>query len=693
MGKLKFTLSNIWFWIALIAVSFLTENLSLLTNNMRQGFDMATLGVLSAGCLACLVMYYFVNHKENKVKLDYVLLPGIAIVGLCLLLGIWLQGSVTYPYADGTDSVTVTFSVYEKVRASIIVVLFLGVAYAFTFMMNINRPSNRILMLLAYVGIGAAVVSVIFSLITEMNVYVAIFKGDEIHGLSIDSFYGNKNYYGGILFVGILTCIIANYYRPRLHWYILMVALYVILISTAAVLPSLISTIAVPLYLFEEIIRFAVKKKWKYCIFALVSLLILMSLALTFYWGSRHEWKGFVGLDNYISEVFKTKNFITYSGRTKIWTTVLPLCFDSPLHAILGHGFLLSRKSLIAITSVMYNSSTNGVQTTHNGYLETLFDYGMVGLIVHVILIGYFVYAAIRLLLEKRFHFVFVYSFVVACCAVFNFCESSSFFDAGVKEIYMTMVFMMPVIAEYKISRRQEKLEEIKNHPAKLKAWDPVKLGQLVAIVIMSFLAVALTSLTISIVYQNVKFEYFMFNVVIGLAIALLFVPYLVTLYYKGEEKLHFILHSVFNGLLIPAVIVILYLFMVREPSISLMIPYLLPGLLVLVLVLETVIYSLIKNGSIKEWFTVVIKGSFVINRYALLGSILCILIPGLVLQTMGYMTYYIFIVCLFLGLIGYYAVFHFLPTKAGREILNDCNELAIWNIKRIALKDEKYYG
>ena len=177
-----------------------------------------------------------------------------------------------------------------------------------------------------------------------------------------------------------------------------MVALYVILISTAAVLPSLISTVAVPVYLLEEIIRFAVKKKWKNCIFALISLFLLMAIAITFYYGSKHEWKGFVGLDNYVSEIFKTKNFITISGRTKIWETVLPLCFDSPLHAVLGHGFLLSRKSLIAITSVMYNNTVGGVQTTHNGYLEILFDYGLVGLIVHAVLIGYFVYCAIRLL-------------------------------------------------------------------------------------------------------------------------------------------------------------------------------------------------------------------------------------------------------------------------------------------------------
>ena len=113
----------------------------------------------------------------------------------------------------------------------------------------------------------------------------------------------------------------------------------------------------------------------------------------------------------------------------------------------------------------------------------------------------------------------------------------------------------------------------------------------------------------------------------------------------------------------------------------------------ILTLVIEVVTYSIIKNGSFKEWASVFVRGSFVINRYALVGGILCTLIPGLVLSTLGEMNYYIYIVTLFLGLIGYYAVFHFLPTKEGKELLEQCNELAIWNIKRVTLKDEKYYG
>ena len=693
MGKLKFTLSNIWFWLALLFVSFLTENLSLLTNDIHQGFNPATLIVLSIGCLICLFMYYFVNHKENKLKLDWILLPGIAIVGITMLIGIWLQGNATLTYANGSDTIAVEYSTYEKIRASVILVLFLGLLYAALFVMNANRPSNRIIKFLAYVGIGAAILSIGFSLATEMDIYVAMFKGEGITGRYIDSFYGNKNYYGGVLFIGILTCIILNYYRPRLYWYLLMLVFLGICISVTAVLPSLIASIAIPIYFVEEIIRFAVKKKWKYCIFALISLLILLTIAILFYWGSRHSWPGFSAVDSYISKQIKDKNFATLSDRTDLWKTLLPKCFDSPLHTILGHGFMLSQKYVFAATGALRNEATFGVNTTHNGYLETMFDYGLVGLVIHVVLIGYFVYCAIRLCLEKRFHFVFTYTFVVLCCAVYNFCESSSFFDAGTKELYMTILFMMPVIGEYKISRHPEKIEEIKNLLAERKSWDPVKLGQTVAFIIMSFLITTGCSLCIAMVYENEVFKHLMLNIVIGLAIALLFVPYLVTLYYKGEEKLHFILHAVFNGLLIPAFLVILYLFLRKESSMALTIPYLIPGLLLLILVLETVVYSLIKNGSFKEWASVFVKGSFVVNRYALVAGALGTIISGLVIQTMGQMNYYIYIVCVILGLLAYYATFHFLPTKGGKEILDQCNELAIWNIKRVTLKDEKYYG
>ena len=210
MGKFKFTLSNLWFWGALLFVSFLTENMLYLTSNPRVGLNPSSLIVLTAAAVGCLFMFFFINHKKNKMKIDYVLLPAITLVGVAWLLGIWLAKGGTYTFDNGSETVEVAFSLYEKIRATIILVVFLAFSYGFMFTLNMNSPHSIVPLVMCYCAIGAAYASLIFSVATEMNSYIAIFKGDTEHFVQIASFYGNKNYYGGVLLVGILACFI-NY--------------------------------------------------------------------------------------------------------------------------------------------------------------------------------------------------------------------------------------------------------------------------------------------------------------------------------------------------------------------------------------------------------------------------------------------------------------------------------------------------
>ena len=214
MGKLKFTFTNIWFFLSLVLICFLTENSTHLQSDLTIGFDPVTLIILSLATVGSLVMFYFINHKENKIKADWVLLPMLTIVGIAFILGIWLNNGQTYAFANGEGSIEVSYTVYEKIRATVILVIFLAFFYAMIFMVNVNHPRSRKFYWFAYIAIGVSLFSLIFSLITEHNDYASIFKteGSELPNISIDSFYGNKNYYGGVLFIGFLSCIIANYY-------------------------------------------------------------------------------------------------------------------------------------------------------------------------------------------------------------------------------------------------------------------------------------------------------------------------------------------------------------------------------------------------------------------------------------------------------------------------------------------------
>ena len=693
MGKVKFTLGNLWFWAAMIFVCFLVENMQYLTGNPMSGYNPSTLIILTVGSLACLFMFFFINHKKNKMGFDWVLLPGLTILAAAFLLAIWLAKGNTYYSDDGALSIEVSFTLYEKIKASIILVVFLIATYGYLFAVNTNMVSFRKVLLIAYIGILATSISIAYSLVKEIDVYKAILKNDPLQtGMQIVSFYGNKNYYGGVLFIGILSCVIVNFYKPRFFWYLLMDFMLVILISTVSVLPTLILVIAVPIYFLVEITRYAVKKKVKECIFALISLLLLLSLIIVFYYGSRHHWKGFVGIDVYITSIYADKDFTTFTNRTILWKKIFPYCTDNPISLIFGHGFILSEKHIMAITGVN-NIALKGVRTTHNGLLQTLFEYGIVGVLVNLSLICYFVYSCIRLLLEKKFHFVFIHSFIVACCGVYSICESSSFFDAGVKELYMTVVFLMPVIVRAKMIARPEKIKEIQTLEAEHKVADPVRLGQTAALVLMSFVCVCVSALLCTFTFDNELMNHIVFNALIGLGIVLLFVPYLITLFYKNTDRMTFVVHCVFNGLIILGSCVGLYFVMHKFDNLIDFSKYAVPALLFVLLLLDTLLYTLVKDGSFKEWAKVFFGGCFVIPRYALIAGLV---IPGIIniaLQTMNMMNWFVYLTNMAFSLVCFYFVFSFLPTKTGKLMGEYYNELDLYNLKRITLMDEVYYG
>ena len=194
MGKLRFTLVNLWFWATMIIMNFLTENLPL-SGNGKDGFSITSLVLISLSALLCMFMFYFVNHKRNKITVDWILLPAISFIGLVLLISIWAAQPITYTFTSGAEPIEVTYSAFERVRASIILIIFLVFTYAYMFMMRVNALRNRQFFWLIYAGIITAYISLVASIILEHDSYTLIFKettGDAIPNVSIHSFYPKK---------------------------------------------------------------------------------------------------------------------------------------------------------------------------------------------------------------------------------------------------------------------------------------------------------------------------------------------------------------------------------------------------------------------------------------------------------------------------------------------------------------------
>ena len=690
MGKLKFTLTNIFFWVAMLLISFLMENLLFFSSEMKGGLNLPTLAILTGACLLSLFMFYFIEHKENKIKIDFVLLPAILIFGAFLIIGIWVVKDETFVSETGANFV-VSLTKFERIRATIICALFIIFSYTYLFFVHVNKPRSRRLSIICYVGIAAALVSLIYSLCTEMKEYLSIFSDEPIPGLSIDSFYGNKNYYGGVLLIGFLSCIVANYYKPRLYKYLLMIILFLATLASAAMLPTLISAAVLAIYLVEEVIRFACKRKWLYSSFAMISILVVLSLIALFYFAVTKPVKGFIGLNVYLTEMLKSKNFATFTGRTKLWFGIIPHCFDNIMHSIFGHGFLVSEKYMIGLTASINDGDLSGVRTAHNGLVEIMFNYGMVGTVVLVGMVAYFFYSCFRLMLEKRFHFVFVYSLVVFAMLAHNFLESSPFFDVGVKEMYITFTFMMPVIVENKFINRNKKIEELKNIDVDKKTLSPVKFGQTVSLILVALIVCVLPAFVSSMTYSNALLRNWMINIVIFLSILLIFLPYLLSLFYRKGDLPMFALHTAANLLFITLITVLSYIFL--KNSGSSMMKYVVPIILFASLLIHTLIYSLIKGGSIKDYYLIFIKGAFIQPRNAIFASLIIGAIISLGYQVFNNMTMYIYLLNMVVGLITFMSIMYFFPTRGGKELINELNEIGLYKTKELVIKDESYYG
>ena len=690
MGKFKFTLANVWYWLSFTLITFLVENNFLLSKNPKGGFNITSLLVLSFACIVSLFMFYFVQHKKNGMKVDWVLLPCTIIFGGCFIAAIWLNKTTIYPFANGEGEVVVSFSTFEKIRATLILVVFLAFAYAMFYASRINGLRCKTVLWIAIVGIVASMISLTYSLVKEIDQYQLIFSDGEPGHIVIKSFYWNRNYYGGVLLVGFLCCVIANYYKPRIYFNLIAILFVLGTIATGSMTPSIIGFSGLFIYLLEEIIYFACKKKWLHSISALLCLLIVFAGISLFYYGASFGWKGLSGLNIYISRLFEEKNFRTFTGRTLIWKEVLPYCAKNIQTMLLGHGFLLSHKHIQAITGAMYNTAS-GVPTTHNGYLEVLFDFGVVGIITNLAMVGFFLYSCIRMAMEKKFHYVFIYVFAALCCAAYNCFESSNMFGIGIKEMFITQLIAIPVLTDAKFAGRKEKTEEILKATAR-KKMDPLVMGRGAALFIMSFLVVVLMTFLSPTTYENPILKKLMIILAIVFGVALLFVPYLISLYYRKTDSLNFALNCAVNGILFVGICVVLFIFMRSEPTLR---PYAIYGTCAIaffILLVETIMYAIIKGGNFKEWLDVTFKGAFVIPRYAFVGA----MVGGFAYVSLGFlgkMNLFIYLTIMFITLIGFYSVFTFLPTKGGKEILEQLNGISIGHVQRLTQKDLTYYG
>ena len=127
MGKLKFTLSNIFLWVGILVSCVLLENTSFLTPVQNAPLaDSYFYMLFGIGLFAYAVLFIF-EHIRNKTKVDIVLLVGLTIFFICGSLAIWLFKDTTI------KDIEVAIDTPTKIRYNICLLMFVLTIYSIFF--------------------------------------------------------------------------------------------------------------------------------------------------------------------------------------------------------------------------------------------------------------------------------------------------------------------------------------------------------------------------------------------------------------------------------------------------------------------------------------------------------------------------------------------------------------------------------
>ena len=440
MGRLRFTLTNIMFWVVLLLSCFLAENYALFTGAPRSGFDSFALYFLTFAIIALLILYYFTEHKKNGLTFDKILLPAFIMIGALLIWTIFRQGSRTFYTVDNEDTFTITFTFGERMLASLQVVIWLAVLYAIVFVYNRFRLNLESYRWIPKIYLILVLVFCIIDIFYEWGTIKGIFAGTNSKK-GVEFIFGNENVWALVMFSGILTALILSYKRFSWYYFTAMICIFLYMhltCSATCIYICLIGLIIYPGYEVYCVFRKNVKKGIK------VSIIYIVTLAAVFGLFALFVKLGVTVFANYWKFVRKNildKDFATITGRTKIWGHIIDLLKQNPLDFIFGLGHRTSIKIFQS-----YYHRRMALKSAHNGIMEIFLRYGLLGVIIYGAMLLTVVYCLVLHAIRKRYRFVVIYSMAFLALLAHSVSESTNFFTPNVGGVYFGMYFLLPIL-------------------------------------------------------------------------------------------------------------------------------------------------------------------------------------------------------------------------------------------------------
>ncbi len=678
MAKIRFLLTNIWIWLIMVLACFLGENYAWLTPRPNDGFDTSSFILVTMLVLLAIVLFFVLEKKKNNLKSHKLLIIILAAVFICFAVSIWMVKDQTFDF--GKNEVKVTFTVYEKIRATIFLAVNVIFVYIMFHPMVKGRKTSKALLWLHYGIIIVTYATIIYSFATESEFYLKSLT-ERVH---IKAFYLNENAFGVGVYLGLLSCVALNMNRRHwtnyVHGFVFFVMLVVIDCATTLALAIMTTVI----FFFIDVMtgfknHFRSSLVVLFCgvvIFAAISILMFVGL-------SKDHPTALVILTK-LNKIIDIDNMNTVESRVDIWRICLNEVFDSPMHILFGRGYILHAKYVNGLTVAYWGGE--GVRSCHNAYVTLFMSSGVLGLIAYLTAFGYLVYCGMRLLVRgRRVKFVLTHILYLVLIGIYGMFETHTLFEIRGKEMITSVIYFMPIIIEYKnLYRHKEEpvIEAPKNH-----IYNPERIVSIISFVLISIAVGCVCIIPNKFMLENPNNMILYILIALGATAAALIVPYAVYLWLKDSSPFIGMLHVIFNSIAIIFIPGILLLAFFNNPN-----RYLIIGLAAGILLLGSIIaYSFIRKDFFRSYIRIALYNPLLSTLVPIVISIVATSTMSMIFSSVmesNALTSFAFGV---MGFIIFHALLEFLPNKNAQSAVIYLNEAMLLRENKLATKGVSY--
>ena len=506
-----------------------------------------------------------------------------------------------------------------------------------------------------------------------MDKYKEIFTGDSLR-VSVGSFFWNGNMFAGTLYFATIAAIILNTMKKNPLWYITIVLLAFETFLTVSSLSVVSEFLVIFVYLLFEICVSFKKHPVRSGIFLSLHLSFTVAFLMLLFLGKYMD--NAVGhiFHRLYHEIFETNQ----ESRFKIWADSLHYLMDNPIKLVFGNGFGVSIEVCRAL---------NNLNSVHNGFIQILFNYGIVGSAIYLGFLAFFVFGFFRLI-KKKTRYALILTMIGGSLLGYAIGESIIFFNSNAQGILIGALFYLPLVMETKHDIRKEIKEEVLQiEKPQLKCNNgviKVTGSILLALFCMVFPLIFIKSLP-----NYTDLFYLILSIAISLFVLFIFLPYLLSLLTSNKQKVVNGLRITLNigGLIFFYAIAIIISF-IWKGELKEVILFAPPSMLFIVLLVEVTYYSIRFKMPFKAYwvtFETLYKNCvFGVSFSCLIGVLINVLLGDYFEFTLLYV-----LISIVMNITIFFAGYLLSGLDENKKIIDFFNQVNLFILRKRIIKNE----